>query len=105
MKAKPFIRLILLTLIILYAALYIAQATGYYEYTSRKTNTLTESAVEKFEQDVKKGKKVDASSYVKEENDYSNNISKGGYLLSNAIGKVFDSLMKSIFKEVSKAVE
>lgn len=97
--------MILFTLILLYTALYITQAMGYYEYTNRKTNTLTEKAVEQFEKDLKKGKKVKASDYIKEENDYSNKMSKGGVFLSSAIGSVFDSFMKFIFSEVSKAVD
>lgn len=105
MKGRNIFRIVLLTLIILYTALYITQAMGYYEYTNRKTNTLTEKAIEQFEKDLKSGKKVKASDYIKEENDYSNKISKGGILLSSAIGSIFDSFMKFIFNEVSKAVD
>lgn len=105
MKGKNVFRIVIFTLIILYTVLYITQATGYYEYTNRKTNTLTEKAVEQFEKDLKAGKKVSASDYIKEENDYNNKMSKGGVFLSSAIGSVFDSVMKFIFNEVSKAVE
>ncbi len=69
MKGKNAFRIVIFTLIILYTVLYITQATGYYEYTNRKTNTLTEKAVEQFEKDLKAGKKVSASDYIKEEND------------------------------------
>ena len=40
MKGKNVFRIVALTLIIFYSALYIAQATGYYEYTNHKTNTI-----------------------------------------------------------------
>ena len=105
MKGKNAFRIVIFTLIILYTVLYITQATGYYEYTNRKTNTLTEKAVEQFEKDLKAGKKVSASDYIKEENDYNNKMSKGGVFLSSAIGSVFDSVMKFFFNVVSKAVE
>ncbi len=104
MKGKNVFRIVALTLIIFYSALYIAQATGYYEYTNHKTNTLTEKAKQQFEADVKAGKKVQASDYLKEKTDYNNQLSKGGVVISNLIGKAFDSVMKLVFKEVSKAV-
>lgn len=105
MKGKNIFRIVIFTLIILYTVLYVAQAMGYYEYTNRKTNTLTEKAVEQFEKDIKAGKKVTANDYIKEENDYSNKISKGGIVISGIIGNVFDSFMKFIFNEVNKAVD
>lgn len=105
MKGKNIARIIIFTLIILYTALYMTQAMGYYEYSNRKTNTLTEKAVKQFEKDIKNGKKVKASDYLKEENDYNNKLSKGGKLLSNTIEIVFDSMMKFIFSEVNKVVD
>ena len=105
MKGKNISRIVIFTLIILYTALYMTQAMGYYEYLNRKTNTLTEKAVKQFEKDIKNGKKVKASDYLKEENDYNNKLSKGGKLLSNTIEIVFDSMMKFIFSEVNKAID
>ena len=49
MKGKNISRIVIFTLIILYTALYMTQAMGYYEYSNRKTNTLTEKAVKQFE--------------------------------------------------------
>ena len=66
---------------------------------------MTEKAVKQFEKDIKNGKKVKASDYLKEENDYNNKLSKGGKLLSNTIEIVFDSMMKFIFSEVNKAID
>lgn len=105
MKGKNIFRIVIFTLILLYTALYITQALGYYEYTNRKTNTLTENAVEQFEKDVKAGKEIKASRYLKAENDYNNGISKGGMFISGIIGNIFDSAMKFIFKEVNGVVE
>lgn len=56
MKGKNLIRIIILTLIITFIALYITQLTGYYEYTENKKTTLTTEAIERFEEDVKQGK-------------------------------------------------
>ncbi len=104
MKGKNLIRILALTLIISYTALYIMQATGYYEYSNHKTNVMTEQAAKKFEEDVKKGKDVKASDYITKDINYNNKISKGGIMLCSLIDTVFDKVMKFVFKEVGKAV-
>ena len=45
MKGKKIFRLVMVTLLILFATLYFTQAAGYFEYTTRSTNTLTEDAI------------------------------------------------------------
>lgn len=103
-KGKKVFRLTMVTLIILFATLYFTQAAGYFEYTTKKNNTLTEEAVERFEEDIKEGKKIKASDYIKKENDYSNNLSKLGSGVSKTIEKSFNSIMNFIFKEINSAV-
>ena len=104
MKGKNVMRIILLTLILLFATLYITQAFGYYEYTNHRVNTLTSNAVKKFEEDLKDGKNIDTSDYIKTNNNYDNNLTKLGLGCSDIIGKVFDKVMKFIFNEINKAV-
>ena len=104
MKGKNVFRIFLFTMLILFTTLYITQALGYYEYSNHKTNRLTEEAVERFEQDIKDGKQVKASDYIKKDNDYNNNISKFGIKVSNIVGDMFDGVMKIIFKQVNKTV-
>ena len=104
MKGKNVFRIIIFTLLILYTTLYITQALGYYEYTNRKTNALTEDAVKRFEEDVKSGKNIVASNYVKKQNDYNNNLSKSGMAISNLIEKTFDGVMSFLFNEIDKAI-
>lgn len=104
MKGKNIFRIVLLTLAILFITLYTTQAFGYYEYTNKKTNTLTENAVREFEEDIKNGKTIKAEDYIKEENDYNNNISKMGLGISSFIEKTFDSVMSFIFEEINDAV-
>lgn len=105
MKAKNVFRIIFFTILILFTTLYMTQALGYYEYSAKKTNRLTEDAVRKFEQDLKEGKEVNASDYIKKENDYSNRLSKLGITASNIVGDTFDNLMNFIFNELAKNVE
>lgn len=104
MKGKNIFRIFLFTMLILFTALYITQALGYYEYSNYKTNRLTEAAVEQFEQDIKEGKQVNASDYIKKDNDYNNNISKLGIKASNLVGQVFDGVMEFVFNQVNKTV-
>ena len=95
---------IFLTLFLFFLVLYITQALGYYEYSNRKTNIMTEEAKERFEKDIESGKKIDAGDYSKKEDDYNNKMSRMGLKLSNAIGDVFDGIMSFIFYEADKTV-
>ena len=104
MKAKNILRVFIFTMLILFTTLYITQALGYYEYSNYKTNRLTEEAVEQFERDIKDGKQVKASDYIKKDNDYSNNISKLGIKASDMVGELFDGIMEFVFKQVNKTV-
>ncbi len=104
MTSKNFFRFIFLPLFLFFLVLYITQALGYYEYSNRKTNTMTEEAVKKFEKDLESGKTINASDYIKKENDYNNKMSRFGLKLSNTVGSVFDNVMNFIFYEVDKTV-
>lgn len=104
MKGKNFFRIFMLVVFILFTTLYITQALGYYEYTNHKTNQLTEDAVKQFEEDIKSGKNIKASDYIKQENDYNNNISRMGIKMSNMVGETFDSIMNFIFKQINKTI-
>ncbi len=104
-KGKNIVRIIIFTLLILYSTLYVMQALGYYEYSNNKTNTLTNEAIKKFEDDVKQGKNIKASDYVKKNVNYNNKISKSGLALSNLVETIFDNAMEFIFKEISKAID
>ena len=104
MKDKNIIRILGITLIVLFLSLYITQMSGYYEYTESKKTTLTEDAIKRFEADVSAGKKINAKDYLSEEKNYNNNLSHIGMKISNYIEKGFNKIMNSIFQEVNKAV-
>lgn len=103
-KGKKVFRFVTIVLLILFATLYFSQAAGYFEYTTRKTNTLTEEAVKKFEKDIESGKKINANDYIKKENDYNNSLSKLGSSMSSAIETSFNYIMNFIFKEINGAM-
>lgn len=103
MKYKNILRFTLLSLFLLFIALYITQALGYYEFNNAKKTTLTNSAIKKFEKDVQSGKEIDARDYIEEEKNYNNLISKTSLSLSNAVEKTFNYVMNTIFSELAKA--
>lgn len=104
MNNKP----LLITGILLFSiffVLYMTQATGYYEYkTSKKTN-MTDIAIEKFESDIKEGKKIDMKNYKIEDTDNSNKISKLTLKISKTLEKGVNKLIKGIFKSIAKVIE
>ena len=104
MKGKNIARIVIFTLIILFTTLYVTQAFGYYEYSNKKTNILTEEAAKKFEKDIESGKTIKASNYLKEENDYNNNLSKAGLSVSKMISSSFNKVMNFIFSEMDQAM-
>lgn len=105
MKGKNIARITIVTLIIIFIALYLTQVTGYYEYTQNKKVTYTKEAIEKFEKDLKQGKKVKPNSYIKKQKNYNNKASKLGLKISSLIEGGFNKTMESLFKEVDKAIK
>lgn len=104
MNYKKIFQTILILLLVLFIGLYISQMTGYYQYSESKKTTLTKSAIEKFEEDIKAGKKVDVKNYLVEEKNYNNKISSLGMNLSSLIEKCFNKAMNSLFNEIAKAI-
>jgi len=105
MKSKNIARFITLTLLILFLCVYIAQATGYYEFNTRNKTALTTEAIDRFESDIKKGKNVKAKEYLEEEKNYNNSFYKLGITTSNTIEKSFNKFMNYIFKEIGETVD
>lgn len=103
MKAKNAFRLFIVCIFSLFLCLYVTQALGYYEFTNAKKTTLTTKAMEKFEKDVKDGKKIDAKDYIEEEKNYNNLLSRTSLTISNTIEKTFDTIMNAFFNELAKA--
>jgi len=76
----------ILILFLLYISLTIAIETGYYEAKLSEQTTITNEAMERFEQDVKDGKEVDITDYVSTiHKDYSNQTTKMGVLFSSTV--------------------
>lgn len=104
MKYKKIIEYSFILLVVLFLGLYISQMTGYYEYTESKKTTLTEDAIERFEQDIADGKEIDTKNYLQEQTDYNNAVSSLGLKVSSWIEKGFNKAMNGLFNKLSKAI-
>ena len=88
-----------LVLLICFTALYLSEATGYYEYEQHKNMVLTKEKIEEFEQDVKDGKNINLENYIEtNDNVPSNKISRIGTYLSDKITIIAKNSIKLIGK-------
>lgn len=100
------IKLIMLSVVIIFLVMFFSSSSGYYEYELNKKSNLTQEAIEQFEKDVEEGKEIDINDYLVEDNkDYSNSFSNAGVSLSNKIGKLFSEGVKLIFNSMNNLVE
>lgn len=104
MKGKNIARLIIGTLGIIFLVVYLGMASGYLEVENQKKTALTQEAIEKYEQDLKAGKKIDIDSYIVKEKTYNNKISSLILGTSSIIEKGFNTIINYFFQEVDKAV-
>ena len=105
MKGKNVVRMVGGTLGIIFLVVYFGMASGYLEVENRKKTALTQEAMEKYEQDLKAGKKIDLNNYLVKEKVYSNHISEIVLGTSSVIEKGFNVIMNYLFREVDKAVK
>lgn len=104
MNYKSIFKSISILLIIMFLALYISQATGYYNYEAEKKTTLTKEAIIHFEEDIKAGKEINVKNYLEEETNYNNIYTKAGRKLSSIIETSFQKFMNALMKEIAKTV-
>lgn len=89
-------------LVIMFLSVYFSRYNNNY-YANQ--NILTEEAIVKFEQDIKEGKDITVSSYLKEEKNYDNKLSEIGMKISNGIEIGFKKGLKFLFKCMEGLVE
>lgn len=104
-KLNRIFKFILFTSFITFFALYLSQSTGYYEYKNSKKVALTNKQIEKFESDIKQGKKVDIENYINVNNkSYQNALSKAGLNISTTTEKVIRKIINGSFKVLGNLV-
>lgn len=92
------LKLTVVIILILFFSLFFSRYNNFYE---NKT-TLTDSAIERFEKDLKEGKEIIASNYIEEEKDYNNKVSKIGIKASKLIENTFSKGMKFLMNYIEK---
>ena len=89
------IKMMGVVLFILFLSLYLSKYNNDY-YENRRV--LTEEAMERFEKDMKNGKKINASNYLPKEKNYNNRVSKMGIESSKFIEKFFSKSLHFMMK-------
>lgn len=85
-------------ILIAFFSLFLSRYNNYYE----NQKVLTDEAIKRFEQDLKDGKEIVASNYLKEEKNYNNKASKIGIKTSNFIEKSFDKGLSFLMNYLEK---
>jgi len=89
-----------------FLSFYVAQKSGYYEYSERRKMTFTKEQIEQFEEDVKNNKQIDINKYIENtDKNYQNKISKKTLGISENISKYTRKGVDIIFTKISKLVE
>ena len=89
---------IFLFLLIAFTALYVSEATGYYEFEQHKKVEMNKVKIEQFEEDVRNGKDINVKDYIDEVDvSYENVISTVGYTLSEKIGDIVEGGLEATF--------
>ncbi len=97
---------IFLVFLVAFFALYVSEATGYYEFEQHKKVILTQEKIKQFEEDVAAGKNVDIKDYMGEkEINYQTKVSDFGFHLSETIGKHIQSGLESTFEFLNQMME
>lgn len=88
-----------LVLLIGFTALYISEATGYYEFEQHNKKVLTEEKIKKFEEDIENGKNIDINEYVVSSKPiYESKLSKLGNKISKKVEKTIVNGLNGIFE-------
>jgi len=88
-----------LILLIGFTAIYISEATGYYEFEQHNKKVLTEEKIKQFEQDVANGKNIDINNYVvTNEQNYETKLSKLGNKMSKKVQNLVVDGLDNTFK-------
>ncbi len=92
---NKFIRGTGIIIVIMFISLYLSR---FNIETYENKRLLTESAIIKYEQDLKEGKNILEKSYIPEEKNYNNKPSQIGRKVSNTIESSFKKALKILMK-------
>lgn len=100
-----FIRIMSLTVFLIFLALYYSSNAGLIDYQSKNKAALTEEQIKMFEEDVKNNVEIDLKKYIEDtEEKYDNKISKTTLKLSNKIGETVQNALNFLFGKLESAM-
>lgn len=100
-----FIRIMSLTVFLLFLALYYSSNAGLIDYQSKNKTALTEEQIKMFEEDVKNNVEIDLKKYIEDtEEKYDNKISKTTLKLSNKIGETVQNTLNFLFGKLESVM-
>lgn len=95
---------IFLTLFLVFVVIYSSARVGLIDYQSKLKKELTDEQIIKFEEDVRKGEKIDLKDYVEDNTKYDNVLSKVTLKISDTIGNTTKDIVGFIFKKIEKSM-
>ena len=100
-----FFRIMVLTVFLIFLALYYSSNAGLIDYQAKNKTSLTEEQIKMFEEDVKNNVQIDLKKYIDNKEDkYDNNISKTTLKLSNTIGESVEGILNFVFGKLENAM-
>ena len=102
---KKIIGYIPVIVIVLFLALFFSYQNGYYDKYMKSKISLTNEAIEKFENDIKDGEDVTIEDYLPNEKNYATKASAISLKVSNKFENIISNGVKFIFKKISSVVE
>lgn len=106
MKKKHLIKNIALFICLIFMCSYVVSKSGYYEYSMQSKKNLTDIEIKQFESDIKEGKYVDITDYLKEkQTDYTSPLTRITIKISRNINNYLKEGLESVFNIVGKLVE
>ena len=94
-KMHPFFKLMII-LFLIFIAFYISLQSGYYPSRVQKRTLLTQESVNRFNSDIKSNQEIIAGSYINDDIDYSNFVTKAGNGLTYSLGKIIEKSIKGV---------
>lgn len=92
-------------LLFIFICSYFVEFSGYYEYSLANKRNLTEKKIRQFENDVKLGKNIELSDYLKDDSiDYSNQLTRKTSELNIKLNDYLKHLIQDMFKIFKRLV-
>lgn len=91
-----------LGVLIAFTAIYVSEATGYYEFEQHNKKVLTDEKIKQFEEDISNGKNIDINNYmVEDKTNYESKISKIGEKMSDEVEDIVVGGLNATFKFIN----